>query len=467
MTDSPPDGSIDRRFGWISIVRIGLVQAALGSIVVLTTSTLNRVMVVELALPALVPGLLVTLHHALQMLRPRWGYGSDQIGHRTPWIIGGMGCLAVGGSLAALATAQMSSDHLTGLALAVLAYGLIGIGAGAAGTSVLTLLSERVEPRLKPAAATIVWILMIFGFVVTAGIAGHLLDPFSPGRLVAVAVSVDGIAFAVAILALWNLEGAPVLRTGGSRDKSGAKPQPFLATLANVWAEPQARRFTLFIFISMLAYSAQDLILEPYAGAIYGMTPGQSTTLGGLQHGGVLVGMILVAVLGTALDRMRNGVLRGWMIAGCAGSALALLAIASGGVGWPILVFKSFVFSLGLANGMFAAAAVGSMMALAAGSGANRRDGTRIGLWGAAQAVAFGLGGLVGTGTADAAKLVLGSPTLAYATVFALEAIAFVAAAVMAASATRGVDDATPLQSTPVPSDPILPEVPGGIHAAL
>ena len=48
-------------FGWAQIARVGLVQAALGAVVVLTTSTLNRVMVVELALPALLPGLLVAL----------------------------------------------------------------------------------------------------------------------------------------------------------------------------------------------------------------------------------------------------------------------------------------------------------------------------------------------------------------------------------------------------------------------
>jgi MFS transporter, BCD family, chlorophyll transporter len=70
--------------GWLGILRLGLVQSSLGAVVVLTTSTLNRVMVVELALPALVPGLLVALHHALQMLRPRFGYGSDVGGRRTP-----------------------------------------------------------------------------------------------------------------------------------------------------------------------------------------------------------------------------------------------------------------------------------------------------------------------------------------------------------------------------------------------
>ena len=47
---------------WLSILRLGLVQMCLGAIVVLMTSTLNRLMVVELALPALLPGFLVALH---------------------------------------------------------------------------------------------------------------------------------------------------------------------------------------------------------------------------------------------------------------------------------------------------------------------------------------------------------------------------------------------------------------------
>jgi BCD family chlorophyll transporter-like MFS transporter len=447
-------------FGWISIVRIGIVQAALGAIVVLTTSTLNRVMVVELALPALVPGLLVTFHHALQMLRPRWGYGSDRVGQRSPWIIGGMGCLAVGGSLAALATAEMGNDRMMGLALAVLAYGMIGIGAGAAGTSLLTMLAERVEPRRKPAAATIVWILMIFGFVATAGIAGHMLDPYSPGRLVVVAVSVDAVAFLVAVAAIWNLEGTVVARPAV---KPASAHAPFLATLAAVWAEPQARRFTLFIFTSMLAYSAQDLILEPFAGASLHLTPGQSTTLGGLQHGGVLVGMILVAVASALVDASRASVLRGWMVAGCLGSALALIGIAGAGALLPINAFKGLVFALGFANGVFAAAAIGAMMALASGTGAEGgRDGTRIGLWGAAQAIAFGLGGLVGTGTADIARVILGSATSAYATVFALEAVAFVVAAIMAVSATSAPVSRA---KRPLTAAEHASTLTGGIHA--
>ena len=101
--------------GWFGIIRVGLVQAALGGIVVLTTSTINRLMIVELALPALVPGLLVTWHYALQILRPRWGHGSDQGARRTPWIIGGMAILALGGALASLSVGLTASSTIVGL----------------------------------------------------------------------------------------------------------------------------------------------------------------------------------------------------------------------------------------------------------------------------------------------------------------------------------------------------------------
>ena len=137
-----PGGAAEGRtggahFGWLQVFRLGLVQACLGAVVVTTTSTLNRVMVVELALPALLPGVLVALHYLVQMLRPKLGHGSDVTARRTPWIMGGMAVLAAGGFLAALATVWMGSSPAAGIALAVAAFVLIGLGVGAAGTSLL------------------------------------------------------------------------------------------------------------------------------------------------------------------------------------------------------------------------------------------------------------------------------------------------------------------------------------------
>ncbi len=415
--------------GWLGIFRLGLVQTALGAIVVLTTSTINRVMVVELAMPAMLPGALVGLHYAVQLLRPRLGHGSDAGGRRTPWIVGGMATLALGGVTAAAATAWMSTQPVGGILLAILAFLAIGVGVGCAGTSLLVLLATRVTPRRRPAAATIVWVMMILGFILTSAIGGRFLDPFTPLRLVQVAGCVATLAFLVSLAAVYGIEAATP--SAGTSSVTAPAPSPagtgkpsFRAALREVWDEPQARRFTLFVFMSMLAYSAQDLILEPFAGLVYGLTPGETTQLSGVQNSGVLLGMVLVACLGTAIGGPRLGSLRGWTIAGCLLSACALLALAFGGWVGPDWPLKPTVFSLGFANGMFAVAAIGSMMSQAS-DGTPSREGVRMGLWGASQAIAFGGGGFLGTVAVDLTRWLIGSPVTAYGIVFVAEAALF------------------------------------------
>jgi BCD family chlorophyll transporter-like MFS transporter len=432
--------------GWSGILRIGLVQAALGAIVVLTTSTMNRLMVVELALPAAVPGALVGLHYAMQILRPRLGFGSDVGGRRTPWIIGGMGILAIGGIVAALAIALMGSFRYAGIAVAVLAFILIGIGVGAAGTSLLVLLAKRVDERKRPAAATVVWLMMICGFVLTTIIVGACLDPYSPARLVTISAIVGAVAMIITLLAVRNIEGSakqsandPAQLTASHRPSTPAREQPaveakpasFMTALAEVWAEPKSRRFTIFVFVSMLAYSAQDLILEPFAGAVFGFTPGQSTRLSSALHGGALVGMVMVALACSGIRGRRFGSLPGWTIGGCVASALALLGLVAVGTAGPILPLKPLVFALGIANGSFAVAAIGSMMSFAS-SGRESREGVRMGMWGAAQALAFGIGGFLGAAASDLARHFLGVDGPAYAIVFAAESAMFLLAAVLA-----------------------------------
>ncbi|MCA3264744.1 MAG: geranylgeranyl diphosphate reductase [Azospirillum sp.] len=418
-----------RGLGWLGIVRLGIVQACLGAIVVLTTSTLNRVMIVELQLAASIPGALVALHYALQFLRPRWGYGSDRGGRRTPWIAGGMFVLACGGTLAAAAVVLMGAMPALGLALAVAGFAMVGLGAGCAGTTLLVLLSKRVDESRRPVAATIVWTMMIAGFAITAGTAGAFLDPFSPERLLGVCAIVAAAAFVLSMAALRGIEPATAV---GARTQAAPAPA-FLAALGEVWREPHARDFAIFIFVSMIAFSGQDLILEPFAAFVYGLTPGQTTSLSGLQHAGVLFGMVAFGVAGglAAARRTSRDLLR-WTAAGCALSALPLTALALAGFGLVVLPIEAMVAALGLANGLFAVAAVGSMMTLV-GRGRSGREGTRMGVWGASQAFAIGIGGFLGTVAADGARAALGEAPPAYAVVFAVEAAMFLAAAVMAA----------------------------------
>jgi MFS transporter, BCD family, chlorophyll transporter len=415
---------------WFAIIRLGLVQAAIGAMVMLSTSLLNRVMVVEYGMAAAIPAGLVAWHYAVQLSRPLWGHGSDRGRRRTPWIVIGMALLVLGTLLAVDATIRGM------FVLSVLAFTLIGAGVGAAGTSLLALLATQTAPERRAAAAAITWIMMIVGIVVTAGVAGRFVDPFSPQRLALVVSGVGLVAFLTTVFACWRVE-------------SPATPQPqnpvdFRAAVAEMLSDRDARTFTLFVFVSMLAYSMQDMILEPFAGLMFGMTPGQSMQLTGTQHMGVLAGMILVGIGGRAFGGRTAAGLKSWTVAGCLGSAVALAGLALAANHAPLWPLKVNIALLGFCNGVFAVSAIAAMMALA-GAGGGNREGVRMGVWGASQAIAFGLGGLIGAVGVDAGRAVMRADGPAFALVFACEAALFLLAAAIALRAVASRSSPQPV----------------------
>ena len=415
---------------WLSIVRLGLVQMCLGAVVVLMTSTLNRLMVVELSLAATIPGALVAIHYLVQISRPKWGFLSDIQGNRTKWIILGMIILAVGANLAALCIPLYSFNATAATILSFFAYTLIGIGVGASGTSLLALLASHTIQHRRAAAATITWLMMIFGIAVTATVVGKLLEPYSVERLIKIVFGLTVVTVTITFISTLNIErGLPTV------NKNINKSQSFLTGLKVIWANSQTKRFSVFVFLSMTAYFMQELILEPYAGIVFSFTPGQSTSLSGMQNGGVFLGMLAV---GIACTGFKFGALKNWVWAGCMGSCISLVFIALAGQSPEIVPLAPLVFGLGIFNGMFAVAAIGSMMSLASQNN-DRREGTRMGLWGAAQAIAAGFGGLLGTILVDLLQLVNFSHADAYGTVFIFEAALF---ALAASIATRSITTA-------------------------
>ena len=415
--------------GWVSIFRLGLVQAGIGAVVVLATSTLTRLMTVELALPALIPGALVALHYVVQLLRPRLGHGSDRGGARTPWIVGGMAATALGSTLAAAGVAVARGHFGLGLALLVPGFLLLGLGVGGCGTALLALLAERVAPARRGPAATLTWFMMMVGFIVSAGVAGALLKPYSPVRLVEVAAGVGVAALLLALAGVLGLEKTAITVQAAPRPREAAASPGFLAALREVWAEPHTRRFAGVVFLGMLAYAGQDLVLEPLAGAVFGYSPSASTQLMGLQRGGVLAGMAALGLLtGFAKDRAFAS-LDGWMAGGCAFAALALAALAFGAAHGAGFALQPCVFGLGVADGVFAVAAVGAMMA---GVGDRTgQAGLRMGVWGAAQALAYAAGGLVATGALQAGRAFWSGAGPGFALTLTLQGALFAAAAVL------------------------------------
>ncbi len=385
-------------FGWLGIVRLGLVQTALGAVVVLTTSVLNRLMVVEFALPATLSGILVGLYYAMQMTRPRMGHGSDVGGRRTPSIV-----WRDGGAVCRCRPRRGGHRHDGWAAAAGACPCGPGLRAGRRG-------GQRRRHRAAGAACG----ARRPRAQGSRGVdrldhddRGLRADDGDRGHGCSIPTPPAGWWRSPAALPRWPScwpcwpysasRGPPRPATGAPRP-----PSPdFRTAAAQAWAEPEARHFTLFVFLSMLAYSAQDLVLEPFAGSVFGMTVGETTQLAAFQHGGVLVGMVFAAVIG-GLAGGRLSALRGWIQAGCVAAAVMLVALAGVGMAPGAVPLRVLYAALGLANGIFAAAAIAAMMQLAR-RGAAGRDGLRMGMFGAAQAIAFGLGGLAGTVLLDVA----------------------------------------------------------------
>ncbi len=421
---------------WWQLARLGVVQAAIGAVVVLLTTTINRVIVVELALPATIPGVLVALHFGVQLiLRPKLGHASDRSGRRTPWIVGGLTVCAIGGIGVAASIPVMAHQPVLGVVLASIASIVLGAGVSAAGTPLLALMSELARPEQRAGAAAITWILMIVGIIITAAISGALLDPFSFTRLIAIAGGIGAIGVLIGVFATLGIERTAVLATTVTVVR--APSMSFRDAMASVWSEPAARSFAGFVFLAMLAYSAQDLILEPFAGIAFGMTPGASTKLSSMHHGGVLIGMVLAALLAT-----RTGQLRHWAAGGCVASAVTYVALVAAPAVASVSYFRAVVLLLGVANGVFAIGAIGSMMSLT-GDKSDGRAGLRLGVFGAAQAIAYAIGTMLGAVGVDVARSLTASPIRGYLVVFLIQAMLFGVAAVLAmrsASSERAHD---------------------------
>ena len=149
-----------------------------------------------------------------------------------------------------------------------------------------------------------------------------------------------------------------------------------------------------------------------------------------------LMGMLLVAICGSSRLRLYCGSLRLWMIYGCVASGIAMFGLAVGSMVGPEWPLRFNVFALGLANGAFSIAAIASMMRLAVAGGAGK-EGVRIGLWGGAQAIAFGVGGLLGAAASDVARALMESQSVAYASVFSIESGLFIASAYLASKVEK------------------------------
>ena len=425
---------------WFSILRLGLVQLCIGSSVVIPLSTLNRLMKVELALPATIAGFLIALHYAVQLTRVNWGYLSDKTQNRSQWIIFGMLILGIGGVLASASIPLIESNFVYGIMLALFSYTLIGFGVGAAGTPLLALLASYSSKSQKGFAASITFLMMILGLAITGITAGIILDPYSHQKLIKITACLAIITNILSYLSLKNLEKTLRNNTDARTPNASNYKEPFLEGIKKVWMEREARLFTIFIFISMGAFSMQDPILEPFAGEVFGFAVGESTKLDGFHKIGTLIGIILIILclskfrIGFAslsiVKNERLGSEKFWLITGCLFSAFSLFIISLLGLTYRDPgILNSIVFLFGISNGVFTAGILGTMLHLASRGSDDNNTGTRMGIWGAAQAYATMIAVFFSTVLVDILGLMMNSLPSVYGIVFLTAASFFIAAA--------------------------------------
>ena len=425
---------------WFTIFRLGLVQLCIGSSVVIPLSTLNRLMKVELALPATIAGFLIALHYAVQLTRVNWGHLSDKSQNRSQWIVLGMLILGMGGILASASIPLIESHFSYGIMLAIFSYSLIGFGVGAAGTPLLALLASYSSKSQKGFAASITFLMMILGLAVTGITVGLILDPYSHQKLIKITSSLAIIANIISFLSLRNLERSLQRSLNGLTPATINSDVPILEGIKKVWMERDARLFTIFIFMSMGAFSMQDPILEPFAGEVFGFTVGESTKLDGFHKIGTLIGIIAIVLclskfsVGfgflSIVKNERLGSEKLWLIIGCLFSALSLFIISLLAlISAEASVLNSVVFFFGISNGVFTAGVLGTMLHLASQGSGDYKEGTRMGIWGAAQAYATMIAVFLSTLLVDVLGLFMTSLPSVYGIVFLTAASFFIASA--------------------------------------
>ena len=405
------------------LLRLSLFQVTVGMAAVLLIGTLNRVMIVELGVPAWLVAVMVSLPLVFAPLRAVVGFKSDNhrsvLGwRRVPYLWFGT-LLQFGGlSIMPFALIILSGDSnapgWVGDAAAGLAFLLVGAGLHTVQTVGLALATDLAPARAQPKVVALLCMMMLIGMVASALIFGLALSPFSEIRLIQVIQGSAVLTMVINSIALWKQEPR-VRNRPPNNDKS------FFETWREFRRGGQAQRRLVALGIGTVAFSMQDILLEPYGGKVLGLPVAATTAMTALLAIGGLIGFGIGArVLGRGADPYR--------LAGT-GALAGLAAFAS-------LIFAApldapFLFALGVAGiGLGAGLFAHCTLTAAIGTCGSGRVGLVLGIWGAVQASAAGLavaaGGLIRDGVgmmADAGMLgpTLQTPATGYIAVYVIE----------------------------------------------
>ncbi len=424
-------------------IRLGLFQACLGALSVLTLGIFNRLLIEEFAVPAALTALALGCQQLVAFTRVWFGQRSDRCRwrglRRTPFIIGGAAAFCAltwiaGRMVLWIAAASMLDDTSAvitrGLLLAVV-FLLYGIAISASSTPFAALLVDVSTEKQRPVLVSIVWSMLMVGIVVGAILLSSFLGSSCASseltdviagvkRLIAIAPMV---IFALVLIAIAGVEPR-LTNSKVGQAQSNDQEISLGASWTILRASPQVGYF--FAVLSLFTFSLflQEAVLEPYGGAIFAMDVCATTRLNAIWGIGTLLGIATTGFLFVP----RLGAQRTALLGGLLSAVFVLLIVVAGGMNSEPL-FKGALFLFGAAAGISTNASLTLMLGLTSPLMA----GTFIGVWGLAQAYARGLATIGGGALLSFFGQFSGSQNSfsAYAGVFIVQAIGLLIAGVM------------------------------------
>ena len=374
--------------------RLALFQISVGMAQVLLLGTLNRVMIVELSVPAMIVAAMIAIPVLVAPFRALLGHRSDTYRSalgwkRIPYLW--FGSLWQMGGLAVMpfALIVLSGDQYTGPAwagevLAALAFLMAGIGMHMTQTAGLALAADRANDETRPRVVAMLYILYLVGMGISALIVGFLLRNYDPILLVRVVQGCGAATLVLNVIAFWKQERVRPM-TAAER---AAPRESFGAAWQGLMAQDGLRRLLVVVFLGTLAFNMQDVLLEPYGGQVLGLTVSATTLLTAVWSMGALVGFLWSASRLAAGSEPFRLAARGILFGIVAFSAVIFASPLDSAA-----IFYAGAFGIGLGNGIFGLSTLTAAMARAKGSAG---AGLVLGAWGSAQATAGGLAILSG-----------------------------------------------------------------------
>lgn len=393
-------------------IQISFIHVAVAMTLVPINSTLNRVMIKELALSATLVAVLAVLPYLFAPIQVAIGSYADRhpiLGYRrSPYILLGLLLNVAGLAIAPFVVFVMPENFWFGLFLSMLVFGAWGMGYNFAAVSYLSLASEISGEKGRSKTIAVMFFLMIIGIILTSTGLSHLLETYTPEILQR---SFLIVALVALILGLVGLIGLEPRQTQPSREIIKEERTPWSHIIREVTGSSQARRFFLYLTVLLAAILGQDILLEPFGAEAFHLPVNVTTRITAIWGTAFLVSLLIASVIDRWITKKRVAQISAYI------ALTGFILIAGSGLIENLEVFYLGVIILGFGTGSSTTSNLSLMLDMT-----TEKVGLFIGAWGVANALSRFIGTLMGGVIRDLAAQILNNSVYGYIVVFVVEA---------------------------------------------